>query len=222
MTSSALDASVAEVPDWREIRPLELTPILSAALDAFYENGFHGASVRDIAKRVGVTVPALYYHHENKEGLLLALLELSTRDVLARADAADAAGGDDPVQRLANVIYSIVLRLTNRARMVALESEVRYLSADNRQHHSAIRKNIEELVLAIVKDGNRAGVFSATDAAETTRAVLGMCQSIPRWYHAEGKLSPESVSNKYVAIALKAVGCGATVRPIRAPRRRKS
>ncbi len=47
--------------------PVELSPILSAALDAFYEKGFHGASVRDIARRVGVTVPALYYHYDSKE-----------------------------------------------------------------------------------------------------------------------------------------------------------
>jgi hypothetical protein len=33
-----------------------------------------------------------------------------------------------------------------------------------------------------------------------------MCQSIPRWYHAEGTLSPEAVAKKYVAIALKTVG----------------
>lgn len=100
---TSTDGTVADGvagPDWRRLEPMELTPILSAALDAFYETGFHGTSVREIARRVGVTVPALYYHHENKEGLLIALLELSTSDVMARAYAADADGGDDPVQRL--------------------------------------------------------------------------------------------------------------------------
>lgn len=192
--------------DWRRLEPFELTPILSAALDAFYETGFHGTSVREIARRVGVTVPALYYHHENKEGLLIALLELSTSDVLARAHAADADGGDDPVQRLANVIEAIVLRMTNRARLAALEGEVRYLSPENRQRYRVVRKGVEELVLKIVEDGSKSGVFDVDDPAETTRALLGMCQSIPRWYHAEGTLSPEEVAQKYVAIALKVVG----------------
>ncbi len=95
MGSSTDDTVAAEetaAPDWRTLEPMELTPILSASLDAFYETGFHGTSVREIARRVGVTVPALYYHHENKEGLLIALLELSTSDVLWRSDAADADG----------------------------------------------------------------------------------------------------------------------------------
>jgi hypothetical protein len=49
---------------WRETGPLELAPILQAALDALYENGFHGTPVRDIARRVGDTLPALYCHRQ--------------------------------------------------------------------------------------------------------------------------------------------------------------
>lgn len=70
-------AEVAPARGWREPGPLALTPILTAALDAFYDNGYHATSVRDIARRVQVTVPALYYHHENKEALLVELLNRS-------------------------------------------------------------------------------------------------------------------------------------------------
>ncbi|MDC3724749.1 TetR/AcrR family transcriptional regulator [Rhodococcus sp. Rp3] len=194
------------IPDWRILEPMQLSPILTAALDAFYETGFHGTSVREIARRVGVTVPALYYHHENKEGLLIALLELSTSDVLSRAHAAAEDADGDPVRRLSNVIEAIVLRMTMRARLAALEGEARYLSPENRQRYRAVRKGVERLVREIVEEGVAAGVFDVDDPAETTRALLGMCQSIPRWYHAEGTLSPEAVAQKYVRIALKTVG----------------
>lgn len=192
-------------PDRRRPEPLELTPILEAALDSFYEKGFHGASVRDIARRVGVTVPALYYHYENKEGLLVALIELGTGDVLARARSANNAGGDDPAARLANVVSAIVLRMTNRARLAAIEGEARYLTSENFERYRAVRKGIETIVLDIVRGGVDAGVFDAEDPAETTRAILGMCQAIPRWYHAEGELGPEAVAAKYAAIAAKMV-----------------
>ncbi|MDH6280347.1 AcrR family transcriptional regulator [Prescottella agglutinans] len=192
--------------DWRSIEPLELTPILSASLDTFYESGFHGASVREIARRVGVTVPSLYYHHQSKEGLLIALLELTSDDLRSRALAANAAGGDDPVQRLAKVIFTIVLQMTNRARLAALEAEARYLGPENWERYRAVRKRIEGLALEIVHEGNRTGDFDVDDPAETTRAILGMCQAIPRWYHAEGTHSPEVVARKYVEIALRMVG----------------
>ncbi|MBM4694862.1 TetR family transcriptional regulator [Rhodococcus hoagii] len=192
-------------PDWRRLEPLELSPILSAALDAFYEKGFHGASVRDIARRVGVTVPALYYHYDSKEGLLVALVELGTGDVLARARAADEAGDGDPARRLANVVTAIVLRMTDRARLAAIEGEARYLTGDNYERYRTVRKGIETIVLDVVRDGVESGAFDVDDPAETTRAVLGMCQAIPRWYHAEGELGPEAVAAKYAAIAAKMV-----------------
>ncbi len=93
-----------------------------------------------------------------------------------------------------------------RSRLAALESEVRYLSPENRQRYRTVRKGVEELVLEIVKEGKKRELFDVSDAAETTRALLGMCQSIPRWYHAEGKLTPDAVARKYVEIAMKTVG----------------
>ncbi|MCA1004962.1 TetR/AcrR family transcriptional regulator [Rhodococcus hoagii] len=192
-------------PEWQRLEPLELSPILSAALDAFYEKGFHGASVRDIARRVGVTVPALYYHYDSKEGLLVALVELGTGDVLARARAADDAGDGDPGRRLTNVVSAIVLRMTDRARLAAIEGEARYLTGENHERYRTVRKGIETIVLDIVRDGVESGAFDVDDPAEATRAILGMCQAIPRWYHAEGELGPEAVAAKYAAIASKMV-----------------
>lgn len=204
--STGVTEGADDPTDWRSVERLDLTPILSASLDAFYESGFHGASVREIARRVGVTVPSLYYHHQSKEGLLIALLELSISDLRSRALAANAAGDGDPVQRLTNVIFTIVLQMTNRARLAALEGEARYLGPENWERYRAVRKGVEGLVLDIVHDGNRAGEFDVDDPAETTRAILGMCQAIPRWYHAEGIHSPEVVARKYVDIALRMVG----------------
>jgi AcrR family transcriptional regulator len=78
---------------WRHCHPLELSPILAAALEAFDEKGFHGATVRDIARRVGQTVPALYYHHENKEAMFVALQDLGVDELNWRVKTAVKAAG---------------------------------------------------------------------------------------------------------------------------------
>jgi AcrR family transcriptional regulator len=48
--------------------------IVAAALDLFAERGFHGTSIRDIARVVGVRESAIYHHFESKEGLFDAVL----------------------------------------------------------------------------------------------------------------------------------------------------
>ncbi|MGI5268771.1 TetR/AcrR family transcriptional regulator [Nonomuraea sp. CA-218870] len=192
--------------DWRRYEPVELSPILTHALEAFYEHGFHGTTVRDIARRVGVTVPALYYHHENKEAVLVALLETATNDVIWRANAAAEESGDDPEARLANVVEAVVLHMTHRVRLAALDSELRYLQPDNRRHYAATRKKLETLLTEVIEDGVDRGVFAVTLPAETARALLGMCQAIAKWYHDGGPLRPEEIAERYVDIALTTVG----------------
>lgn len=191
---------------WREFGPLELTPILDAALDEFRESGFHGATVRQIARRVGMTVPALYYHHENKEGLLVALLELGTGEVAWRVRAAADESPGSPREQFVSVIEAIVLHMAYRFRLAALDSEMRYLSSGNRRRYGARRKDVENVLTGVIESGSEVGSFTIADPAETSRALLGMCQSVARWYHPDGPLSPEELAARYVDIALMTVG----------------
>jgi AcrR family transcriptional regulator len=47
--------------------------ILQVALDLFTEQGFDGTSMREIAARLGITKPSIYYHFASKEEILLEL-----------------------------------------------------------------------------------------------------------------------------------------------------
>ncbi|MGN5237845.1 MULTISPECIES: TetR family transcriptional regulator [unclassified Rhodococcus (in: high G+C Gram-positive bacteria)] len=197
--------------DWRVFEPLRYDPILEHALEAFSENGFHGTTVRDLARRVGVTVPALYYHHENKEAVLVTLLDAAVLDLIDRVLAAVADGGADPVARFANAVEAIVLNMTHRAKRSGLDSELRHVSFENRRTYAATRKRLELIMLDLVRDGTEAGVFDVDDAEETVRAMLGMLQSIARWYQIDGPLTPAQVADRYIVIALRIVGYHTTI-----------
>ncbi|WP_243058157.1 TetR/AcrR family transcriptional regulator [Nocardioides sp. SR21] len=192
--------------DWRVCPPVELTPLLRHAAEAFFDQGFHGTSVRDIAGRVGVTVPALYYHHENKEAILLAVLRSSMVDLLPRGEAAIADGHGDPVLELANLVQSNVLHLARRARFVALDSETRYLSPQARNEYIELRRAVERLTRKVVQRGVDRGVFHAVDVAVSTRAILGMLQAIPRWYKDTGEMSPSQLAQRYAELSLALLG----------------
>ena len=49
--------------------------VLMAALDLFSEKGYSRTTFSDIAKRIGMTRGAVYWHFENKEALLAALID---------------------------------------------------------------------------------------------------------------------------------------------------
>jgi AcrR family transcriptional regulator len=195
--------------DWRNPGPLELSPILTGAVKVFHERGYHGASVRDIAQRVGVTVPALYYHYESKQAMLVALLETGIGDLLDRAELAVREAGDDTETRFGNLIEAIVLHMTQRLSLAFLDSELRYLAPDNRRHYAAMRKKLEKLLLNIIEQGRDDGLFHVRHPADTARAILGMCQSVATWYKPRGRQSASDTAAHYAEIALQAVGARA-------------
>ena len=47
--------------------------ILDVALDLFTDQGFDGTSMREIAERLHISKPAIYYHFASKEEILMAL-----------------------------------------------------------------------------------------------------------------------------------------------------
>lgn len=127
MSTEQSQDSTATARHWRSYGPLDLHPILVHAMEAFNEHGYHGTSVRNIAGRVGVTVPALYYHYENKQALLATLLETSIKDVLDRCRAAAAEAGPAPLARFCGMVESIVLYMAHRRSLAFLDTEIRSL-----------------------------------------------------------------------------------------------
>lgn len=191
--------------DWRVYEPLRLPPVLRHALEAFAEHGYHGTSVRDIAKRLGQTVPAIYYHYENKQALLVTLLQGSIGEVLERCQLAVLEAGHDPVTRLRFLVRCVTLYIANRREFAVLGSEMRSLEPENRRRYVARRDELEGLVVGAISDGRQHGLFRTAYPTDAARAVLAMCLRIAEWYRPDGRLTPEEVADRYVEFALGVV-----------------
>lgn len=196
---------------WRSADDENLTPILSVARDLFYEVGFHGTTVRDIAARVGVTVPALYYHHANKEAILAALLDRSISAVIWRCEQALEEAGEDPAMRFANIIECLALYMASHGKSAAMDAEIRALSSEARKRYSTQRRQVETMLVDTIERGVAAGVFEVASPRDTGRALLGMIQAITLWFVPErGRLTAPELASRYVNIASHTVGLRAS------------
>lgn len=69
--------------------------LLEVALQVFVEQGYHSASMDEIAERAGVSKPVLYQHFPGKLDLYLALLETSCDTVIDGVKTALASTTDN-------------------------------------------------------------------------------------------------------------------------------
>ena len=194
--------------DWRQREPVPLPATLVAAKHAFYERGYHGTSIRDIASRAGVSLPTLYYHHDNKLGILVELLEAAMTSVLAWVGAA-IQSGRTPSEQLSNAIESIVLHMTSDLELASVAHEFRHLDSDDprRETYVAMRTETEDLLADVIARGVESGEFSfEEDVKDVLRYLFGACQAVTTWYRPSGARTPAEVAASYALISLRVVG----------------
>ena len=191
--------------DWRQYDPLPLTPILEASLEAFQLNGYHGASIRDIARRVGVSMPSLYYHYGNIEGILIALLDVGMDDLQSHLDIATAEAGDDPFRRFCNLVMVASLHETRRRHLAKLHPESRFLGEEAHAKYVARRNEVNAEAVRLLEVCRDDGLFAFDDSHFVARAMFAMMQGAPQWFRDSGPDTPDDVAEKYLRLVIAMV-----------------
>ncbi|MFE3546729.1 helix-turn-helix domain-containing protein [Nocardia sp. NPDC059177] len=196
-------------PDaWRVFPPLAIDPVLAAAIAAFVETGYHGATMRTIAQRAGMSVPGVYHHYRDKQDLLVRALDLTMDELHRRVGAARREAGTAR-ERVARVVEALALFHTHRRELAFIgASEMRSLTPANRRRIAASRNEIQHLLDADIDSAlTEAGL--ATDRARAAgRAISTMCTSLPQWFRLDGTATPEQIATDYAAFALGMLGIG--------------
>src|SRR3989442_8498163 len=150
--------TVAEVHGRRE-RPGKAA-ILRAAIEVMGEDGYEGASMRDMAARAGVSVAALYYHFPSKLDLLREFLDEAYDVTLARIDRRLAAADPTPTARLDEGVGTLIAsHLHDEFAQLASTVAFREYTRLNPPERKAIDKKRRQL-LQLVEDIVAAGVAS--------------------------------------------------------------
>lgn len=137
--------------------------IIDAAQAIFARDGFVGAKMQEIADRVGIQRPSLFYHFKNKEALFVAAHE----QVFARIEPVFreslAPNGDPFVQldRVSRAVLAVMADEPDFARMVARTSVDRHPAAVK-----IVRTYLQPLIdlsVDFVREGQRRGAFADID-----------------------------------------------------------
>ena len=178
--------------------------IRDAAVRLFARHGYAAVSMRQIAAEVGVQVGALYNYTSDKQSLLFSLLEAHMLEVLqARAGQLPVAG---PVARLDDFVRFHILHHLERPDAVFISyMELRSLEPANFARIETLRRDYEDELETILRDGAAQGCFGVPDPKLATLAVIAMLNGVLTWYRETGRLSREEVADAYCEMARKLV-----------------
>jgi AcrR family transcriptional regulator len=168
--------------------------ILQAAAAVFAAQGYHQASMRDIAREAGGSLAGLYHHFATKEEILYAISARAFDTVIAGAEAALAAGGS-PEERLRGFVGNHLAYFAGHlTEMKVLSHESDSLTGDRRREIQARKRHyvgLAEQVLGRLGSGlgsepaGRDGGPATLNGRETrisALALFGMMNWIYTWY----------------------------------------
>lgn len=179
--------------------------IWDAAIHLFASKGFAGTGIREIAEEAGLSVSALYYYVDNKEDLLVQIMQDAQSRLIAAGHTV-VATFDDPVAALAGLVelhVAIHATLPLEARVV--DSEVRALSEQRVDEIVALRDEYEGLWHEVLVRGLGTGVFSFSNPRTARLALLDMCNGVSAWYSPGGPLTIDELTDEFADLALALV-----------------
>jgi AcrR family transcriptional regulator len=183
-----------------------LRRLQEVALLCFGERGYHGVSIRDLAKAAGIQPSSIYAHVRSKEELLFGISMLGHITQRDSADAAVLDAGPDPSAQLRAYVrahvhmhasYRMLARVCNR--------ELAALSPEHEQEVRAVRESSVRLLQGVLARGERVGAFVIADSFLVAAAIGAMGIRVAEWWEPNGDYTADQVADVYAELALKLV-----------------
>ncbi|MDJ0757834.1 MAG: TetR/AcrR family transcriptional regulator [Woeseiaceae bacterium] len=149
-----------------------------AAASVFAEKGYHGASTRDIAERMGIQQGSIYYYFKSKEDALADVCLFGIEDYVSHMET--TAVSDQPFET--KLLATITSHLTSyRERNEALRvhnTERLYLPKEKRTNLKALGSRYRQLLEEMFEKGIADGALRPTvDAHFAAQTVIGLCNA---------------------------------------------
>jgi AcrR family transcriptional regulator len=194
-----------------EILAYKRERILEEAVKLFYERGFTGTTLDDIAAELGVTKPFIYTHFRSKTDLLAALC-MPTIELSLEAVSHAAKGMGSPTERLYRAIVDFTQVVLSRQANIAIYfREEKNLAPDALAEINTLRKKFDRVLSKLLAEGVAAGEFDIRDVSLAALAIGGMISWAYTWHRPEGRLALDDMCERMADLALQMVGARSSV-----------
>ena len=180
--------------------------ILAAAAQAIAKHGYHGMSMRELARVTGRSPASFYNYFESKEELLFSVQRDAFTTLLESAQSV-LEGVENPIGRLYLFILSHVRHFSeNPAEMQVLIHEASALPpkrrSEVRRRKEAYYELLHHIVEEIMQRNRTRGRPEAAEVERTTYCVFGMLNWMYGWHEPARHGSPEVLARSIHRIIL--------------------
>lgn len=177
--------------------------ILDAAGQVF-ARGYYGASMDQIAGLADVSKPMLYAYFGSKEGLYVAYVDRTGRELLARLAGATTPDDQPSVRLRAGILEFLAFIEEHRDGWQVLFGELTSIGPVV-DEVAVLRRRIAEWIMAVLAGATRAqGHVPDISVEATAHAIVGAGESLANWWLEHPHVRRDQVAEWYMGMILAA------------------
>lgn len=191
------------------------TEVLERAASAIAEHGYHGMSMRDLARATGRGLATFYHLFASKEDILFELQQRAFQRLVASATPLLTADGD-AIDRLHAFITNHVRYFVEQPDVMrVLVQEASALPPKRRAEIRTLKRRYFEIGEALLRDviARRAPVSDPRELERATYCMFGMLNWIYGWYEPT-RHGPPEVLAKTISTVTVSGASGSSVREL--------
>jgi AcrR family transcriptional regulator len=215
------NASVALPAESRFDR--RLGKILVHATEVFYEKGYEGASMRDLARSSGMSLSGLYYYFESKEKLLYLIQKHTFSTIVERLRERLDQVSDPELRIRIFIVNHLEYFLANEKAMKVLSHEAEVLKDGFGAEIAAIKREYYRICVGLLDDFKVAKRLEFSSRMAVL-SLFGMMNWIYTWYNPRVDADAEDLSRGMGDIFLRGISAVTGRQSLRSktPRKKKS
>ena len=171
------------------------------AARAFNEAGFYNTTLDDIAARLNVSKPTLYYYVKSKDDILLECYRLGfmhMQGTIEQTRLSQQTG----LEKVRSFLMAYMELVSNPFGQCIIRTGLQPLTAKSRAKLLPIARRINASFQEILRQGVDEGTIRKCDTKLTAYAILGCFNSVAFWYQEEGMLKPTDISTTYISLLI--------------------
>lgn len=201
--------------DREKVRISKREAVLRTAAQVFNEKGYLASTLDEVAERLNVTKPTLYYYVRSKDEILYECVRIGLT-MLQDAITEVGASGGSAVDKLVAAMHKYTEIVTMDFGMCVIRVGEDPLPPESQRKLRRIKAAIDREFRELIRLGIEEGSIRPCDPKIAAFTLAGALSWIGRWYRPGGAWSPDDIAKQCIALLANGL-CSGKIRPRACP-----
>jgi len=181
--------------------------ILDKAGMLFWQKGYHGTSMRDIADACNCKAANIYNYFKGKEDILFEVIKDITEQAVNSVSHLEDESTESPVQQLRSFIdrHLGVLVQMKKSSVLISDTGLQNLTREHLKVIIELRDDYERIMSKVISRGIESGDFAVKDIKVTVYLISSVIIRSTIWFSPKGRLSADEVGGIIFDFAYKGI-----------------